>query len=112
MQVKAKGFSLNKQEFTDDIILRYGLIIEGLPDLCSGCSSFEEQHTMNMSKVRINFYATLGGKRHYYLYFESSFRYVATELKLIPMSITSEHLKYTAASRDHEDAVNISTCRF
>ena len=31
LPIRAKGFSLNKQEFTDALALRYGWIIKGLP---------------------------------------------------------------------------------
>ena len=35
LPIRAKGFSLNKQEFVDAIALRYGWPIEGLPQLCT-----------------------------------------------------------------------------
>ena len=45
LPIKAKGFSLTRQEFNDAIALRYGWSIEGLPDICPGCSeTFNESH--------------------------------------------------------------------
>ena len=33
LPIRAKGFSLNKQEFTDALALRYGWIVKGLPEV-------------------------------------------------------------------------------
>ena len=46
LPIKAKGFSLTKQEFHDAIALRYGWPIEGLPDLCTCGENFTQQHAM------------------------------------------------------------------
>ena len=46
LPIKTKGFSLNKQEFTDAICLRYGWSIEGLPQHCTCGSSFDPNHAM------------------------------------------------------------------
>ena len=50
LPTKAKGFSLNKQEFRDAVALRYGWTIEGLPDLCTYGITFSEDHAMNCQK--------------------------------------------------------------
>ena len=53
LPIKAKGFSLNKQEFTDALALRYGWKIEGLPDLCISCEDrpkLDEQHAMTYKR--------------------------------------------------------------
>ena len=50
LPIKAKGFSLNKQEFYDALALRYGWPIEGLPDLCTYGESFDQKHAMICQK--------------------------------------------------------------
>ena len=50
LPIKAKGFSLNKQEFFDALALRYGWPIKDLPDLCPWGKSFTEHHAMFCSK--------------------------------------------------------------
>ena len=46
LPIRAKGFSLNKQEFVDAIALRYGWPIEGLPQLCTCRNAFDPDHAM------------------------------------------------------------------
>ena len=50
LPIKAKGFSLNKQEFMDAVALRYGWTIEGLPNLCTCGKLFNEEHAMICQK--------------------------------------------------------------
>ena len=35
LPIRAKGFSLNKHEFTDALVLRYRWIVNGLPEVCA-----------------------------------------------------------------------------
>ncbi|XP_047494101.1 uncharacterized protein LOC125042504 [Penaeus chinensis] len=46
LPIKAKGFSLNKQEFVDALALRYGWHMDGLPQSCSCGSPFNTNHAM------------------------------------------------------------------
>ena len=46
LPIRAKGFSLNKQEFIDAVALRYDLPVEGLPDTCACGSSNNTNHAM------------------------------------------------------------------
>ena len=50
LPIRAKGFSLNKQEFTDALTLRYGWIVKGLPEVCTCGENFDERHTMSCQK--------------------------------------------------------------
>ena len=50
LPIKAKGFSLNKQEFFDALALRYGWPIKDLPDLCPCGKPFTQHHAMICSK--------------------------------------------------------------
>ena len=48
--IRPKGFSLNKQEFTDALALRYGWIVKGLPEVCAFGENFDERHAMSCQK--------------------------------------------------------------
>ena len=50
LPIRAKGFSLNKQEFTDALALRYSWIIKGLPEVCACVENFDECHAMSCQK--------------------------------------------------------------
>ena len=50
LPIRAKGFSLNKQEFTDALALRYGWIVKGLPEVCACGENFDERHAMSHQK--------------------------------------------------------------
>ena len=50
LPIRAKGFSLNKQEFTDALALRYGWIVKGLPEVCACEENFNERHAMSCQK--------------------------------------------------------------
>ena len=50
LPIRVKGFSLNKQEFTDALVLRYGWIVKGLPEVCACGENFDECHTMSCQK--------------------------------------------------------------
>ncbi|KAG0723258.1 hypothetical protein GWK47_042997 [Chionoecetes opilio] len=41
LPIRAKGFSLNKQEFVDAVALRYGWPVEGIPNTCA-CGSLND----------------------------------------------------------------------
>ena len=48
LPIRAKGFSLRKQEFKDALALRSGWIVKGLPEVCAwGGGSFDERHAMS-----------------------------------------------------------------
>ena len=51
LPIRAKGFSLNKQEFTNALALRYGWIIKGFPEVCACEENFDEHHAMSCQKV-------------------------------------------------------------
>jgi len=46
LPIKAKGFSLNKQEFTDALAIRYGWSMDGLPQHCTCGSPSDSNHAM------------------------------------------------------------------
>ena len=50
LPIKTKGFSLNKQEFTDAIALRYGWSLDGLPNRCTCGIPFDADHAMVCKK--------------------------------------------------------------
>ena len=50
LPIRAKGFSLNKQEFTDALASRYGQIVKGLPEVCAFRENFDECHVMSCQK--------------------------------------------------------------
>ena len=47
LPIRARGFSLNGQEFTDALALRYGWLFDGLPQQCTCGSAFDSNHGMN-----------------------------------------------------------------
>ena len=47
LPIRAKGFSLNRQEFGDALALRYGWPVEGLPQRCHCGLPFDTNHAMN-----------------------------------------------------------------
>ena len=50
LPIRAKGFSLNKQEFTDALALRYGWPVEGLPEQCACGAEYDMNHAMICKK--------------------------------------------------------------
>ena len=50
LPIGSKGFSLNKQEFTDALALRYGWIVKGLPEVYACGENFDERHAMSCQK--------------------------------------------------------------
>ena len=46
LPIRAKGFSLNKEEFSDAIALRYGWQLDGLPAQCACGTAFSPDHAM------------------------------------------------------------------
>ena len=50
LPIKAKGFSLNKQEFIDAVALRYDWPVEGLPNTCVCGTSNNVNHTMTCKR--------------------------------------------------------------
>ena len=50
LPIRAKGFLLNKQEFTDVLALRYGWIVKGLPEFRACGENFDERHAMSCQK--------------------------------------------------------------
>ena len=51
LPIRAKGFSLKKQEFTDALALRYSWIVKGHPEVCAYRENFDERHAMSCQKV-------------------------------------------------------------
>ena len=50
LPIRAKGFSLNKQEFADALALRYSWIVKGHPEVCACGENFDECHAMSCQK--------------------------------------------------------------
>ena len=110
LPIRAKGFSLNKQELRDAIALRYGWPIEGLPDLCSCGDDFDEEHAMICQK---------GGFiciRHDEVKYVTAkiLREICHDVKTEPMLIplTGEKFRYKTASTSNDARVDISAHGF
>ena len=113
LPIKAKGFSLNKQEFTDALALRYGWKIEGLPDQCLSCEDqprFDQQHAMTCKKGG---FISMRHDEVRDLTFEmlkEVCKDVSKEPQLQPLS--GETFAYRTANRDPEARVDVSARGF
>ena len=110
MPIRAKGFSLNKQEFVDAVALRYGWPVEGLPSTCVCGSPNNVDHTMTCKKggficIRHDEVRDLTANM-----LKEVCHDVSTEPTLLPLE--GEHLQYRTANTTNEARVDISARGF
>lgn len=110
LPIRAKGFSLNKQEFVDAIALRYGWPMEGLPSTCVCGSPNDVNHTMTCKKggfvcIRHDEVRDLTASM-----LREVCHDVSTEPTLLPLD--GEHLRYRTANTTNEARVDVSARGF
>ena len=110
LPIRAKGFSLNKQEFTDALALRYGWPVEGLPEQCACGSVYDTNHAMTCKKggfvcIRHDEVRDLTVKMLKEVCVE-----VTTEPVLLPLD--GEQLRHRTANSSREARVDISARGF
>ena len=98
LPLKDAGFSLNKLEFRDGILLRYGINISGLPDCCACGEEFTCDHAMicktgGFVSLRHNELRDITGKL-----MSEVCKNVETEPQLQPL--TGEKLRYETSNRE------------
>ena len=110
LPIKARGFSLNKQEFTDTLALRYGFPIKDLPDQCACGKPFNEQHAMICPKggficIRHDEVRDIIG---------ASLKEICKDVSIEPklQSLSGEKFSYKTASTDPEARLDISARGF
>ena len=108
LPIRAKGFSLNKQEFTDALALRYSWIIKGLPEVCACVENFDERHAMSCQK---------GGFisiRHDQIrdITCSLLKEVCSDVTKEPLLQPLQEFNYKSANIEQEERVNISARGF
>lgn len=110
LPIKAKGFSLNKQEFVDAVALRYGWPVEGIPNTCACGSPNDVNHTMTCKKggfvcMRHDEVRDLTANM-----LREVCHDVSTEPTLLPLD--GEHLRYRTANTTNEARVDVSARGF
>ena len=110
LPIRAKGFSLNKQEFVDAVALRYDWPMEGLPNTCVCGLSNNVSHTMTCKRggfvcIRHDEVRDLTASL-----LREICRDVTTEPSLLPLD--GEHLRYRTANTTNEARVDISARGF
>ncbi|KAG0728313.1 hypothetical protein GWK47_032746 [Chionoecetes opilio] len=110
LPIRAKGFSLNKQEYVDAVALRYGWPVEGIPNTCACGSPNDVNHTMTCKKggfvcIRHDEVRDVTASM-----LREVCRYVSTEPTLLPLD--DEHMRYRTANTANEARVDISARGF
>lgn len=110
LPIRAKGFSLNKQEFVDAIALRYGWPVTGIPNTCACGAPNNVNHTMTCKKggfvcIRHDEVRDLTANMLREVYHD-----VSTEPALLPLD--GEHMRYRTANTTNEARVDISARGF
>ena len=110
LPIRAKGFSLNKQEFVDAIALRYGWSVVGLPHTCACGSPNNVNHTMTCKKggfvcIRHNEVRDLTASM-----LREVCHDVSTEPLLLPLN--GEHMRYRTANTTNEARVDVGARGF
>ena len=110
LPIRAKGFSLNKQEFLDAVALRYGWPVEGLPNICACGKPNDVNHTMTCKKggfvcIRHDEVRDLTA---------SMLREVCHDVSTEPtlLALDGEHLNYKTANTSNGARVDISARGF
>ncbi|KAG0711346.1 hypothetical protein GWK47_020786 [Chionoecetes opilio] len=110
LPIRAKGFSLNKQEFVDVVALRYGWPVEGLPKTCVCGDPNNVDHTMTCKKggfvcIRHDEVRDLTASM-----LREVCRDVTTGPTLLPMN--GEHVLYRTSNTTNEARVDVSARGF
>ena len=110
LPLRAKGFSLNKQEFVDAVALRYDWPVEGLPNTCVCGSSYNVNHAMTCKRggficIRHDEIRDLTASL-----LRDVCHDVTVEPSLLPLH--GEHLRYRTANTTNEARVDISARGF
>ena len=110
LPIRAKGFNLNKQEFTDALALRYGWPVEGLPEQCACGEEYDLNHAMICKKggfvcIRHDEVRDLTVKM---------LKEVCAEVTSEPclLRLEGERLRYQTANTSQEARVDISARGF
>ena len=110
LPLRAKGFTLNKKDFTDAIALRYGWPLDDLPDMCSCGAAFDATHAMVCKKggfvcMRHDEVRDITAQM-----LKEACHDVATEPLLLPLQ--EEQLIYQTANTSRDARVDISARGF
>ncbi|KAG0712452.1 hypothetical protein GWK47_018432 [Chionoecetes opilio] len=110
LPIRAKGFSLNKQEFVDAVALSYGWPVEGIPKNCAYGSPNDVNHTMTCKRggfvcIRHEEVRDVTGSM-----LREVCRDVSTEPTLLPLD--GEQLQYRTANTANEARVDVSARGF
>ena len=110
LPLRAKGFSLNKQEFVDAVALRYGWPIDGLPNVCACGAPNNVTHTMTCKKggficIRHDEVRDLTANM-----LREVCNDVSTEPLLLPLD--GEHFRHRTANDSNEARVDVSARGF
>ncbi|KAG0724864.1 hypothetical protein GWK47_039737 [Chionoecetes opilio] len=110
LPIRAKGFSLNKQEFVDAVALRYGWPVEGIPKTCLCGSPNNVNHTMTCKRggfvcIRHDEVRDVTASM-----LREVCRDVSTEPTLLPLD--GEQLQYRTANIANEARVDVSARGF
>ena len=110
LPIRAKGFSLNKQEFIDAVALRYGWPVEGLPNTCVCGTPNNVDHTMTCKRggficIRHDEVRDLTASLLREICHD-----VTTEPTLLPLQ--GEYVRYRTANTTNEARVDISARGF
>ncbi|KAG0714514.1 hypothetical protein GWK47_013998 [Chionoecetes opilio] len=110
LPIRAKGFSLNKQEFVDAVALRYGWPVEGLPKTCVCGDPNNVDHTMTCKKGRFVCIRHDEVRDLTASMLREVCRDVSTEPTLLPLN--GEHMQYMTANTANEARVDVSARGF
>ncbi|KAG0724831.1 hypothetical protein GWK47_039790 [Chionoecetes opilio] len=110
LPIRAKGFSLNKQEFVDAVALRYGWPVEGIPKTCVCGAPNNVNHTMTCKRggfvcIRHDEVRDVTASM-----LREVCRDVSSEPTLLPLD--GEQLQYRTANIANEARVDVSARGF
>ena len=110
LPLKEAGFSLNRLEFRDAIVLRYDLSVPRLPDICAGRNEFARNHAMvwktgGFVSLRHNELRDLTGN-----ILREACRNVEVEPLLQPL--TGEKLRYQTSIKEDNARLDLSALGF
>ncbi|KAG0728334.1 hypothetical protein GWK47_032694 [Chionoecetes opilio] len=110
LPIRAKGFSLNKQEFVNAVALRYGWPVEGIPKTCVCGVPNNVDHTMTCKRGGIVCIRHDEVRDVTASMLREVCRDVSTEPSLLP--INGEQLQYRTANTANEARVDVSARGF
>ena len=110
LPLREAGFSLNKQEFRDDLAIRYNISIKGLPETCACGSEFTCDHAMICKKGGFISLQHNSLRDITYELLSEVCKEVENEPLLQPL--TGETLKYQTAKTENNARVDVSALGF